>query len=129
MLHGVGIEHREKTEQVTHAVEWHAVEYDEVLVGTAPAHIQARGTLASRLHTGHELQALQKVDLPADGRQPTNLVHGNFDLGHLDLVLNAVEPFTRNHRFLDGDPGDELEIHFRIAVKFDFEGLGSVSDV
>ena len=68
LLDGIGVKHREKSEQVAHAVQWDAVEHNEVLVRTAAAHIQPGRAFTARLHPRHELKALQQIDFAANGR-------------------------------------------------------------
>ena len=114
---------------MAYAVKRYTVEDDEILVGTAAAHIQARRTLAARLNPRHELEALQQVDFAADGRQPAYLVHGNFHFGHLHLVFDAVEGFSSDDGLIYGNPCTQFKIQFQVVAQLDLVGLRGVSDV
>ena len=101
LLDRIRIEHREEAKQVAHAVKRHPVEHDQVLVGTAAPDVQTGGAFPTGLHAGHELECLEQVHLPADGRQLPHLVHRNFDPRHLDRVFDAL-PVTAHDRLLQG---------------------------
>ena len=116
LLDGIGVEHREETKQVADAVQRYPVEDDEVLVGAATAHIQARRALAARLYPRHELEALQQVDFATDGRQPAHLIHGDFHFGHLHLVFDTVESFSGDDGLIDGDACTQFKIQFEVLA-------------
>ena len=69
-------------EQVTHIVDRNAIQQHQVLVGAAAAHIQAVLAFTTRLHAGQQLQGLEHVHLPEQGRNAFDLLHGHLHGTH-----------------------------------------------
>ena len=128
LLHRIGIEYREKTEQMAHAVERPPVQYDEVLIGTASPNVKPRSSFATRLHPRHQLQTFQQVHFSANRRQPSHLVHGDFHLGHLHLIFNAVEALACHDGFLNRYARGQLHVHLLIFLEIEFIRLRLKTD-
>ena len=60
-LDGVAVEDGEKAKQMAGIVNRGLIEDDEVLVGTAAAHIDARGAFRGRLHTRQQQKRFEDV--------------------------------------------------------------------
>ena len=127
-LDRVRVEHREETEQVAHAVERHSVEDNQVLVGTATPDVQAGGAFPTGLHARHELERLEQVHLPSDGRQLAHLVHRNLNPRHLDRVFDAL-PIAAHHGLLQGHAGLKRDVEAGVGGQVHLERLGGVPDV
>ena len=114
---------------MTHAIKRDTIQEHQVLIRTSSAHIKTRSAFSSGLNTGKELQAFHQVHLTTNGRQPFNLINGDFHFGHLDLVLNAVESFPCDHRFANGDARTERKVNLDVLVQFDLKFARRVSGI
>ena len=128
LLDGVRIENREETEEVAHAVQWHTIQYNQILVRAAPADIESGSPFPSRLNPRHQLKGLEQIHLTADGGQLAHLVHRDLHPGHLDRILNAL-PLAHNHGFGNGHSGFEGEIQPHIGGQFHLDRLLLIADV
>ena len=63
ILDGVGIEHREETEQVGCIVYGHTVHEDQVLIGPTAPHVDTAAALISALYARKQLNDLQHIHL------------------------------------------------------------------
>ena len=86
---GIGIENREKAEHVLHIVQGHAVEQDQVLIGSAAAHIQAGRSFVTAFHAGQQLDGFDHVDFTEQGRKLAYLLDRQVDGAHLVAVGEA----------------------------------------
>ena len=128
LFHRIGIEHGEKTEQMAHTVERHAIEDDEVLIGTASPNVKPRSSFSTGLHSGHQLQTLQQIHFSTNRWKPPHLVHGDFHFGHLHLVFNAVEALAGYNGFLNCHARSQLHVHLLIFLEVQFIRLGLKAD-
>ena len=113
-LDRIRVEHAEKPKQVVHAVQRHAVEQHEVLVGRSAANVEATCAFSSALDAWQQLQRLEQVDFATDGGKRFDLVDGDLHFGHLHLLLDAVFSFARHHRFFEGQARLKFEVQFEV---------------
>ena len=128
VFHGVGVEGREETAEVTDVVEWHAVEEEEVLVGSAAAHVHAAVALAAALHAGHELQGLDDVGLAEHHGYGLDLLHGHLRGAHLRRACVA-DTFADDDDLVELQAGREAHVELAVAVEGEREELGFIAHI
>ena len=124
VLDSVGVEDREETHQVTHVVEGHAVQQNQVFIRSAAAHVDARGAFAAGLHAREQLDGFENIHFSTDGGDAFDLRDRHFDGRHLRR-LRARDGLMRHDRHLfqtrvamerDGDKRIFPEVqHYRLG--------------
>ena len=99
VLHDAAVEGREETEQMRRVVDGPLVPLDEVLVGSAPSHIQPGGRFAHGLNTRKRLYYLDDVQFAESGRDGFQVLGYQGLYAHL-YALHVVYLVGRNGYFL-----------------------------
>ena len=128
ILDGIGIEGREETAEMRHIVERHAVEQEEVLVGTAATHIHATVALTSALHTRHQLQGLDDVGLAEEHRHRLDFLHRHVHGAHLRRP-HVARAFRGDGHLVEGHTLPHLHIELHIAAEGHVVGLRFIPHV
>ena len=115
-LDGVAIEDRKETEEVVGIVDGGFIEDDEVLVGTATAHVDARSTFRSRLHTRQQQQGLKDILLAKKHRHLFYFLGRQRDGTHLRHLSIAF--LRRNRHRLQRRDFRQFRIIFDIFRRF-----------
>ena len=118
VLDGIGVESREETAQVVDVVQRHAVKQEQVLVGTAAAHIHTRHTLRAALHAGQQLQGLQHVGFAKKHGYRFDLLYRYVDGTHLRRAVRADAVGTDSDGLQLG-ARFHLDVHFLVSSQFD----------
>ena len=128
VLDGVGVEGREETTEVVDVVERHPVEQEQVLVGTAAAHIETAGALGARLDARHELKRFQYIGFAKQYGDGFDMLKRHLDGAYLRRA-QASDTLGAHGDLFQFDARIERHVEFEIARKHGVELERSVSHV
>ncbi len=78
-------------------VNRHPIQQNEVLIGAAPAYVQAVLPLPPRLYARQQLQGLEHVHFAQQCRYALDLLHGHINAAHLGALFDARAAFDVGH--------------------------------
>ena len=126
VAHRIGIENAEEAEEMAGVVHGGIVQQDQVLIGTAAAHVETTVAFAVVLHAGQELDRFQDVHFAEQCGQRRQFLHIQFHPAHFGAFGILVVALAHDLDLLHHDRGRtriDIDHHIFRDVQLSFEVL------